>query len=127
LLTFFFRHMEPLITQGHLYIARAPLYRVTHNRTHRYAFDDAERDRILREIGRGRPDVARYKGLGEMTAEQLWETTMDPTVRKIMRVEIEDAIAADETIDMCLGADVAPRKRWIQSHASEVTNLDTVG
>jgi DNA gyrase subunit B len=71
-------------------------------------------------------EVSRYKGLGEMTAQQLWETTMDPTVRKMLRVEIDDAIAADQTIDMCLGADVAPRKRWIQTHASEVKNLDTV-
>jgi DNA gyrase subunit B len=126
LLTFFFRHMEPLITQGHLYIARPPLYRITHGRELHYAFDDAERDVITQRINR-KVEINRYKGLGEMTATQLWETTMDPTTRKMMRVEIEDAIVADQTIDMCLGPDVAPRKRWIQTHASEVKNLDTVG
>ncbi len=126
LLTFFFRHMEPLITQRHLYIARPPLYRITHGRELRYAFDDAERDRVIKQINR-KVEVNRYKGLGEMTATQLWETTMDPSTRKMMRVEIEDAIVADQTIDMCLGPDVAPRKRWIQTHASEVKNLDTIG
>jgi DNA gyrase subunit B len=127
LLTFFFRHMEPLITQGHLYIARPPLYRISIGKQNHYATDAAERDQVLRQIGRGKPEVSRYKGLGEMTAEQLWETTMNPATRKMLRVEIEDAIVADETIDMCLGADVAPRKRWIQTHAAEVQNLDTVG
>jgi DNA gyrase subunit B len=125
LLTFFFRHMEPLITQGHLYIARPPLYRVSYGRELRYAYSDEERDAILREVSR-RVEVSRYKGLGEMSNVQLWETTMDPARRKLLRVEIEDAIVADQTIDMCLGADVAPRKRWIQTHAGEVTNLDTV-
>jgi DNA gyrase subunit B len=128
LLTFFFRHMEALITQGHLYIARPPLYRIQVGRDEpRYAYSDPERDAILAQITRGKPTVSRYKGLGEMTAQQLWETTLDPTVRKLMRVDIEDAIIADETIDMCFGADVAPRKRWIQTHAREVKNLDTVG
>jgi DNA gyrase subunit B len=127
LLTFFFRHMELLVTQGHLYIARPPLYRVTQGRTFRYAYNEAERDAILREINRPNVPVSRYKGLGEMTAEQLWDTTLNPGTRKLFRVEVEDAIAADETIDMCLGADVAPRKRWIQTHAHEAQNLDTVG
>ena len=128
LLTFFFRHMEALVTQGHLYIARPPLYRITVGREEpRYAYTDAERDVMLGEITRGKPTVNRYKGLGEMTATQLWETTLDPSIRKLLRVDVEDAIAADETIDMCLGADVAPRKRWIQTHAREVQNLDTVG
>jgi DNA gyrase subunit B len=126
LLTFFFRHMEPLITQGHLYIARPPLYRVSFGRELRYAYTEAERETLIRSLNR-RVEVNRYKGLGEMTAQQLWETTMDPTVRKMLRVEIDDAIVADQTIDMCLGADVAPRKRWIQTHAAEVQNLDTVG
>ena len=125
LLTFFFRHMEPLVSQGHLYIARPPLYRISYGRELRYAYTDAERDTIISGLNR-RVEVNRYKGLGEMNAQQLWETTMDPSVRKMLRVEIDDAIAADQTIDMCLGADVAPRKRWIQTHASEVKNLDTV-
>jgi DNA gyrase subunit B len=128
LLTFFFRHMESLITQNHLYIARPPLYRiVVGNQPPQYAYSDAERDQLLAQITRGRPTVNRYKGLGEMTAQQLWETTLDPSVRQMLRVEVEDAIAADETIEMCLGADVAPRKRWIQTHAGEVQNIDTVG
>jgi len=131
LLTFFFRHMEPLIAEGHLYIARPPLYRIAHGKQLFYAYNEQERDAILQQIAqsgaRGRPEVSRYKGLGEMTAEQLWETTLNPATRKLFRVEIEDAIVADETIDMCLGADVAPRKRWIQTHAAEVRNLDTVG
>ncbi|HEX2035479.1 MAG TPA: DNA topoisomerase (ATP-hydrolyzing) subunit B [Chloroflexota bacterium] len=126
LLTFFFRHMEPLITQGHLYIARPPLYRIPSGKQFLYAYNEEERDAILKQINR-RVDVNRYKGLGEMTAEQLWDTTMNPQVRKLLRVEIEDAIVADETIDMCLGADVGPRKRWIQTHAGEVQNLDTIG
>jgi DNA gyrase subunit B len=126
LLTFFFRHMEPLITQGHLYIARPPLYRLSYGKELRYAYSDPERDTLIKEINR-KVEVSRYKGLGEMTAQQLWETTMDPTTRKMLRVEIEDAIVADQTIDMCLGPDVAPRKRWIQTHAGEVQNLDTVG
>ncbi len=126
LLTFFFRHMEPLITQGHLYIARPPLYRISYGKELRYAYSDPERDVLIKEINR-KVEVSRYKGLGEMTAQQLWETTMDPTTRKMLRVEIQDAIAADQTIDMCLGPDVAPRKRWIQTHASEVQNIDTVG
>ena len=119
--------MEPLVTQGHLYIARPPLYRITQGRTFRYAYNEAERDAILREINRPNVPVSRYKGLGEMTAEQLWETTLNPAERKLFQVEVDDAIAADETIDMCLGADVAPRKRWIQTHAHEAQNLDTVG
>ena len=128
LLTFFFRHMEPLISQGHLYIARPPLYRIqVGNGAPQYAYDDEARDRVLASSTRGKPVVNRYKGLGEMTATQLWETTLDPSIRQMLRVEIEDAIVADETIDMCLGADVAPRKRWIQTHAREVQNLDTVG
>lgn len=120
--------MEPLISQGHLYIARPPLYRIqVGNGAPQYAYGDDERDSLLASITRGKPTVSRYKGLGEMTAQQLWETTLDTRVRQLMRVEIEDAIVADETIDMCLGADVAPRKRWIQTHAREVQNLDTVG
>jgi DNA gyrase subunit B len=126
LLTFFFRHMEPLITQGHLYIARPPFYRITAGKQLYYAYTEAEREAIVKEINR-KVEVQRYKGLGEMTAEQLWTTTLDPSTRKLLRVDIEDAIVADETIDMCLGADVAPRKRWIQTHAREVQNLDTVG
>lgn len=128
LLTFFFRHMNELVTNGHLYVARPPLYRITvgGGRQTLYAYSDAERDARLREITRGRPEVSRYKGLGEMTATQLWETTMDPTVRKLFQVDVGDAAAASETIESFLGTDVAPRRRYIEAHAAEVRNLDTV-
>ena len=115
-----------MITQGHLYIAQPPLYRIPHGRELRYAYTDAERDTIDQGGSTAEVEVNRYKGLGEMTAQQLWETTMDPT-------DAQDAARGDrgrhrrrQTIDMCLGADVAPRKRWIQTHAREVKNLDTV-
>ena len=128
LLTFFFRHMNELVTGGHLYVARPPLYRITvgGGRQTLYAYSDGERDARLREITRGRPEVSRYKGLGEMTATQLWETTMDPTVRKLFQVDVGDAAAASETIESFLGTEVAPRRRYIEAHAAEVRNLDTV-
>ena len=128
LLTFFFRHMNELVANGHLYVARPPLYRITvgSSRQPLYAYSDQERDARLREVGRGRVEVSRYKGLGEMTATQLWETTMDPTVRKLFRVGIGDAEKASGTIEDFLGPDVAPRRRYIEAHAAEVRNLDMV-
>jgi len=127
LLTFFFRHMGPIVTNGHLYIAQPPLYRIPKGKEYYYAYSDEERDQILKQIGRPSGQVQRYKGLGEMNAEQLWQTTMNPQARQLLRVEIEDAIEASAAINMCLGADVEPRKRWIQAHAREVKHLDTVG
>ncbi len=126
LLTFFFRYMQELIEAGHLFIAQPPLYRLTYKNQSRYIYSDAEREQVLKELGVETEKVAlqRYKGLGEMNPEQLWETTMDPASRNLLLVTIEDAAAADRTFDMLMGAAVPPRKRFIQTHAREVRNLD---
>ena len=128
LLTFFFRHMNELVTNGYLYVARPPLYRITvgGGRQTLDAYSDQDRDTQIRGIPRGRVEVSRYKGLGEMTATQLWDTTMNPAVRKLFQVDVQDAAAASETIEVFLGAEVAPRRRWIEAHAEEARNIDTV-
>ncbi len=125
LLTMFFRYMPQLIENGHLYIAQPPLYLIKKGKEARYAYSDQERDQIIKELG-GMQGVTiqRYKGLGEMNPEQLWETTMNPANRVLLQVTIEDAAAADRTFDMLMGNEVAPRKRFIQSHAKKVRNLD---
>ncbi len=126
LLTFFFRYMQPLIEEGHLFIAQPPLYRVVYKNQTRYAYNEAEKDRILKEMGTT-PDKAtlsRYKGLGEMNPQQLWETTMNPNNRTLLLVTIEDAAVADRTFDMLMGEAVLPRARFIQTHARDVRNLD---
>jgi DNA gyrase subunit B len=125
LLTFFFRHMEKLITNGQLYIAQPPLYRIQVGRQRHYVFSDAEKDEFLARLGESKnPAVNRYKGLGEMDPEELWETTMNPATRTILQVTVEDAIKADETFSMLMGDEVMPRKRFIESHAKNVKNLD---
>ena len=125
LLTFFFRYMQALIEEGHLYIAQPPLYRIEHKKTVRYAYTDADRDRVLKEIGNSeKASLQRYKGLGEMNPVQLWETTMDPANRTLLQVSIEDAAEADRTFDMLMGEAVDPRRRFIQTHAKSVKNLD---
>ncbi len=127
LLTFFFRHMRELITGGHLYIAQPPLYRVAHGKTEKYVFSDRGRDEYLATLSaddRKKAVVQRYKGLGEMNPEQLWSTTMNPVDRIILQVTLEDAQTADETFTMLMGDHVPPRKRFIQTHAIEVRNLD---
>ena len=125
LLTFFFRYMTPLIEQGHLYIAQPPLYRIAYKNKVHYAYTEADRERILREIGNGaKIHLQRYKGLGEMNPQQLWETTMDPQTRTLLQVTIDDAAEADQVFSMLMGSEVPPRRRFIQTHASEVRNLD---
>jgi DNA gyrase subunit B len=124
LLTFFFRYMQPLIDEGYLYIAQPPLYQISHKKQIHYAYTEEQKDTILREIGAPGAKLQRYKGLGEMNADQLWETTMDPENRILLRVALEDAVTADKTFDMLMGAVVAPRKRFIQTHARQVRNLD---
>ena len=125
LLTFFFRYMRPLIEQGHVYLAQPPLFKVSKGKKIKYAFSDEERDQFIAEFGgSGSCDIQRYKGLGEMDAEQLWETTMDPDFRTMLRVNIEDAMLADETFSILMGDKVEPRREFIETNAKYVQNLD---
>lgn len=123
LLTFFFRFMRPLIETGHIYIAQPPLYRLTKAKKHFYAFTDQERDNFMKEL-EGNVDIQRYKGLGEMDSEQLWETTMNPETRTMLKVELADAAAADEIFTILMGDKVEPRREFIEKNARYVQNLD---
>ena len=123
LLTFFFRYMPELIEEGHIYLAQPPLFKVEKGKKHFYAFSDEERDKYIAELGGG-ANVQRYKGLGEMDAEQLWETTMDPEFRTMLKVEMDDAEKADATFTMLMGDEVEPRRQFIEQNALLVENLD---
>ncbi|GAB4557091.1 MAG: DNA topoisomerase (ATP-hydrolyzing) subunit B [Anaerolineae bacterium] len=124
LLTLFFRYMQPLIDNGHLYIAQPPLYRIQAGKEHWYVYSDEEKDALLKKLDGQKVTIQRYKGLGEMNPEQLWETTMNPENRTILQVTLEDAAEADRTFDMLMGSAVPPRRRFIQTHARRVRNLD---
>ncbi len=124
LLTFFFRYMQPLIEHGHLFIAQPPLYQLKAGKQEEYVYSEAEKDAKVREWAGKNITIQRYKGLGEMNPEQLWETTINPENRTMLQVTIEDAVQADKTFDMLMGSAVPPRKRFIQTHARQVRNLD---
>ena len=124
LLTFFYRYMKPLITEGHVYIAQPPLYQVRKGRQKYYTYDDDEQNALLEKIGLEGCAIQRYKGLGEMNPEQLWDTTMNPEQRVMLRVELTDAIEADRLFTILMGDKVEPRRKFIEEHAKDVTNLD---
>ena len=124
LLTFFYRFMPQVIENGYLYIAQPPLYRVSTGKITKYAQSEKERDRIVKEMDRKNVSVQRFKGLGEMNADQLWETTMNPETRTLLRAEIDDAVMADAIFTMLMGEKVAPRKQFINTEARKVRNLD---
>ena len=126
LLTFFYRFMRPLVEKGYVYSAMPPLYKVTRGKMEKYIFDDEELQAYLDELGRGgaKPDIQRYKGLGEMSKEQLWDTTMNPETRTMMRITPEDAMEADRLFTLLMGEAVEPRKRFIQENSDLVKDLD---
>ena len=126
LLTLFFRYFRPVIENGYLFLANPPLYKISQGKKVFYAYSDKEKDKLIAEHlnVEAKVNVQRYKGLGEMNPEQLWETTMDPTRRSLFKIRIEDAENADSVFDTLMGKDVLPRKKFVQSKAKEVKNLD---
>jgi DNA gyrase subunit B len=124
ILTFFFRHMREIIDEGCLYIAQPPLYRVQIGKEKHYAYNEEQRDELIKKSKAKNPSIQRYKGLGEMNAEQLWETTMDPASRLLLRVEVDDAVQASHIFDVLMGNNVDPRRKFIETHAKDVKNLD---
>jgi DNA gyrase subunit B len=124
LLTFFFRHLPNLINAGHLYIAQPPLYQIKTGKQAHWVYSEQQKDELLAQIKERKVDIQRYKGLGEMNAEQLWETTMNPATRTLLSVTVSDAVGADQVFHLLMGDEVPPRKAFIQAHAKSVKNLD---
>ena len=124
LLTLFYRYFKPIMEAGYIYIAQPPLYKIQSGKAVRYAYNEEQKDKVVAEMGKAGINLQRYKGLGEMNSEQLWETTMNPENRLLLQVEVEEAVTADKTFDILMGDEVEPRKKFIQTHAKSVKNLD---
>ena len=124
LLTFFYRYLPALIEAGYIYIAQPPLYKVTKGKLSKYVYNDEDMQKYVAEIGRDDVHLQRYKGLGEMNPQQLWETTMDPENRTILQVTVQDVVEADKIFTLLMGDEVEPRRKFIEAHAKEVVNLD---